>query len=124
MGNVFSAIMAVKFVPLVLLVIFSIVQSNASQDYSLDDYGSFSLRSANCENSEPFLIKNRKKRKSYLTADLKTNAVNGDKKTGKANQQWIWSRCDNAIQLVNVATGGCLTSVQTESSGNIWTTTL
>ena len=91
-NNILSAIMAVKFVPLVLLVIFSIVKSDANQENSLDRRGSFSLRSANCENSEPFLIKNRKKRKSYLTADLKTNAVNGDKKTGKANQQWIWSR--------------------------------
>merc|ERR1712010_168189 len=59
--------------------------------------------------SEPFFIKNEKKRKSYLTADPGTGAVKGWTKTGKASQQWMWSHCDEAIHLVNVATGGCLT---------------
>merc|ERR1712106_1219171 len=94
-------IMAVKFVALVVLIFSVKSDANEETKNSLDRHG-FSL-SANCENSEPFLIKNEKKRKSYLTADLGTNAVKGWTKTGGANQQWMWSRCDGAIHLVNVA---------------------
>ena len=98
--------MAAKLVALVVLI-FS-VKSDANEDteYYLDRQG-FSL-SADCEDSEPFFIKNEKKRKSYLTADAGTNAVKGWTKTGEENQQWMWSMCDGAIHLKNVATGGCL----------------
>ena len=98
-----SAIMAVKFIALVVLIFSVKSDANEETKNSLDR----SL-SANCKNSEPFLIKNRKKRKSYLTADLGTNAVSGAKENGKANQQWMWSSCDSGVHLVNVATGGCL----------------
>merc|ERR1712203_381540 len=104
MGNVVSHshrdIMTVKFVALVVLIFA--VNSNANEESSLDR--------RKCKNSEPFYIKNEKKRKSYLTVDLETNAVDGAKKNGEANQQWRWSRCKKgATHLVNVATGGCLT---------------
>merc|ERR1719402_21090 len=98
--------MAVKFIALVVLI-FS-VKADANKESSLDRQG-FSL-SANCEDSEPFFIKNEKKRKSYLTADVDSNAVKGWTKTGEANQQWMWSMCDGAVHLKNVATGGCLTT--------------
>merc|ERR1712212_452463 len=98
-----SAIMAVKFVALVVLIFSVKSDANEETKNSLDR----SL-SVNCENSEPFLIKNRKKRKSYLTADLGTNAVSGAKESGEANQQWVWSTCDSGVHLVSVATGGCL----------------
>jgi len=69
-----------------------------------------------CKDSEPFFIKNRspKAKKPYLTVDLETNAVNGGEKSGETNQQWVWrgtGDCDvwNSKNLVNVATGECLT---------------
>jgi len=69
-----------------------------------------------CKDSEPFFIKNRspKAKKPYLTVDLATNAVNGGEKSGETNQQWMWrgtGDCDilNSKNLVNVATGECLT---------------
>merc|ERR1712039_304608 len=36
-----------------------------------------------CKNSEPFLIKNEKKRKAYLTVDVETAVVSGGKKNGE-----------------------------------------
>ena len=96
--------MAVKFIALVVLIFSIKCEAKEETENSLDR-----LLSADCENSEPFFIKNEKKRKSYLTADPGTGAVKGWTKTGKASQQWMWSHCDQAIHLVNVATGGCLT---------------
>ena len=92
--------MVVKFVALVVLIFAVKSDANEETKNSLD---------RNCENSEPFLIKNEKKRKAYLTADVRTGAVNGAKKNGDANQQWMWNTCEDATYLVNVATGGCLT---------------
>ena len=99
--------MAWKFLALSLLI-FS-VECNANQKNE-------QARSSNCKDSEPFFIKNRspKAKKPYLTVNLKTNAVNGGKKTGEANQQWMWREigdCESggSKNLVNVATGGCLT---------------
>merc|ERR1712156_233972 len=113
-------IMAVKLIALVLLVFSGKSDANKETENSLDRQG-FSL-SANCEDSEPFFIKNEKKRKSYLTADLETNAVKGWTKTGEANQQWMWSTCDNALHLKNVATGVCLTTegAMSECRDFIW----
>ena len=68
--------------------------------------------SSSCQDSAPFFIKNRsrKAKKPYLTVDLATNAVNGGRKTGEANQQWMWRDCGgDGRNLVNVATGLCLT---------------
>ena len=112
--------MAVKLIALVVLVFSGKSDANEETENSLDRQG-FSL-STNCEDSEPFFIKNEKKRQSYLTADLETNAVKAWAKTGEANQQWMWSRCDYAVHLKNVATGGCLTSegVLDECRDNIW----
>merc|ERR1712179_398871 len=101
-------IMAVKLIALVVLVFSGKSDANEEIENSLDRQG-FSL-STNCENSEPFFIKNEKKRQSYLTADLETNAVKAWTKTGEANQQWMWSMCESAVHLKNVATGGCLTT--------------
>ena len=109
--------MAVKFIALVVLIFSIKCEAKEETENSLDR-----LLSADCENSEPFFIKNEKKRKSYLTADPGTGAVKGWTKTGKASQQWMWSHCDEAIHLVNVATGGCLTqegSVSEECSNDI-----
>merc|ERR1712130_1001449 len=100
-------IMAVKLIALVVLVFSGKSDANEEIENSLDRQG-FSL-STNCEDSEPFFIKNEKKRQSYLTADLETNAVKAWTKTGEENQQWMWSRCESAVHLKNVATGGCLT---------------
>merc|ERR1712037_972065 len=94
------AIMVVKFVALVVLILAVKSDANEETKNSLD---------RNCENSESFLIKNEKKRKAYLTADVRTGAVNGAKKNGDANQQWMWRTCEDATYLVNVATGGYLT---------------
>ena len=112
--------MAVKLIALVLLVFSGKSDAHKETENSLDRQG-FSL-SANCEDSEPFFIKNEKKRKSYLTADPETNAVKGWTKTGEANQQWMWSTCDYAVHLKNVATGGCLTTegAMSECRDNIW----
>merc|ERR1719495_2225553 len=65
----------------------------------------------NCTTSEPFYIKNRspKARKPYLTVDEKTGRVSGGKSTGDENQQWVARQCDSITNVVNVATGGCLT---------------
>merc|ERR1712243_491480 len=101
-------IMAVKLIALVVLVFSGKSDANEETVNSLDRQ-SFSL-STNCNDSEPLFIKNLKKRQPYLTADLETNAVKAGTKTGDANQQWMWSVCDYAIHLKNVATGGCLTS--------------
>ena len=102
------AIMAWKFLALFLVLTFS-VESTANQKKE-------QARNSNCKDSEPFFIKNRsgKAKKPYLTVDLKTNAVNGGKKSGDTNQQWMWrgtGDCDARASknLVNVATGGCLT---------------
>ena len=80
--------MVVKFVALAVLI-FSVKSDANEQTKNSLDRG----LSSNCENSEPFLVKNRKKRKSYLTADLETNSVAGGKESGETNQQWIWSNC-------------------------------
>ena len=85
--------MAVKFVALVVLIFSVKADANLETRSSLDRLG-WSL-STDCENSEPFFVKNRstkKTKKPYLTVDLATNAVNGGAKTGEANQQWILSR--------------------------------
>ena len=86
----------------ILLILPFLVGSLADQNEA--------SRNSNCMDSEPFLIKNRaaKAKKPYLTVNLKTNAVNGGKKTGKVNQQWMWRDCDSGRTLVNVATGNCL----------------
>merc|ERR1711955_25051 len=103
-----SPIMTVKLIALVVLVFSGKSDANEETENSLDRQG-FSL-STNCNDSAPLFIKNLKKRQSYLTADLGTNAVKASTKTGEANQQWMWSMCDDAIHLKNVATGGCLTA--------------
>ena len=101
-------IMAWKFLAIFLVLTCS-VESTANQKKE-------QARNSNCKDSEPFFIKNRsaKAKKPYLTVDLKTNAVNGGKKSGETNQQWMWREtgdCDARASknLVNVATGGCLT---------------
>ena len=102
--------MAWKFLALFLLLAYSdSVESNANQKNE-------QARSSHCKDSEPFFIKNKsaKTKKPYLTVDLKTNAVNGGKKSGESNQQWMWREtgdCEigGSKNLVNVATGGCLT---------------
>ena len=106
-SGVLPAIMAWMLFALFLLT-FS-VESNANQKNE-------QARSSHCKDSAPFFIKNRsaKAKKPYLTVDLKTNAVNGGKKTGETNQQWMWreigdSEFGYSKNLVNVATGGCLT---------------
>merc|ERR1712212_6180 len=108
-GRPHPLIMAVKLVALVVLIFSVKADANAETRSSLERDG-WDL-STGCNNSEPFFIKNRstKTKKPYLTVDLATNAVNGGKKTGEENQQWMWSQCYSAIHLVNVATGGCLT---------------
>merc|ERR1712212_221862 len=108
-GRPHPPIMAVKFVALVVLIFSVKADANDETRSSLERDG-WDL-STGCNNSEPFFIKNRstKTKKPYLTVDLATNAVNGGKKTGEENQQWMWSQCYSAIHLVNVATGGCLT---------------
>merc|ERR1719513_476966 len=65
----------------------------------------------NCTTSQPFYIKNRspKAKKPYLTVDEKTRRVGGGKATGEENQQWVARHCDSITNVVNVATGGCLT---------------
>ena len=65
----------------------------------------------NCTTSQPFYIKNRspKAKKPYLTVDEKTRRVGGGKSTGEENQQWVARHCDSITNVVNVATGGCLT---------------
>merc|ERR1719392_363250 len=112
--------MAMKLIALVVLVFLGKSDAKEEMENSLDRQG-FSL-STNCENSEPFFIKNEKKRQPYLTADPETNAVKAWAKTGEANQQWMWSRCDYAVHLKNVATGGCLTTegVLSECRDNIF----
>lgn len=64
-----------------------------------------------CTESEPFFIRNRFRSHSYLTVNLKTNAVNAVENTGTLRQQWMWRACGNSDEklLVNLATGGCLT---------------
>merc|ERR1712107_171639 len=99
-------IMVVKFVALVVLICSIKSGANQGTKDSLD---------RKCKNSEPFLIKNEKKRKAYLTVDVETAVVSGGKKTGEANQQWMWSTCKGATHLVNVATEGCLTLEATVS---------
>ena len=106
--------MSKKFLALFVLI-FSI-ESNAKQT-TAEARSSLERAGSNCKDSQPFFIKNRsaKAKKPYLTVDLETNAVNGGEKTGEANQQWMWrylsSDCDVGASrnLVNVATGGCLT---------------
>jgi len=117
-GQPLPPIMAVKFLALVVLIF--LVEAEA-QDYSRSSLDRFDWDlSTGCNNSEPFFIKNRstKTKKPYLTVDLATNAVNGGAKTGEENQQWMWSQCYSAIHLVNVATGGCLTS-SSEGKGGL-----
>merc|ERR1712156_451247 len=82
----------------ILLILPFLVLSLADQNEA--------SRSSNCQDSEPFLIKNRaaKAKKPYLTVNLKTNAVNGGKRTEKVNQQWMWRDCDTRRTLVNVTT--------------------
>ena len=105
--------MVVKFVALVVLICSIKSEANEEAKNSLD---------RKCKNSEPFLIKNEKKRKAYLTVDVETAVVSGGKKTGEASQQWMWSTCEGATHLVNVATGGCLTLEATvsEECDTVW----
>merc|ERR1712013_18248 len=65
----------------------------------------------NCTISQPFYIKNRspKAKRPYLTVHEKTRRVSGGKATGEENQQWVARHCDSITNVVNVATGGCLT---------------
>merc|ERR1711972_446569 len=87
-----TAIMVVKFVALVVLICSIKSDANEEAKNSLD---------RKCKNSEPFLIKNEKKRKAYLTVDVETAVVSGGKKNGEANQQWMWSTCEGATHLIN-----------------------
>merc|ERR1712228_794137 len=70
--------MAVKFIALVVLIFSIKCEAKEETENSLDR-----LLSADCENSEPFFIKNEKKRKSYLTADPGTGAVKDGQRRGK-----------------------------------------
>ena len=103
--------MAKRFLALFVLI-FSVVKSNANQKNE-ETRSSLERAGSNCQDSAPFFIKNRsrKAKKPYLTVDLATNAVNGGRKTGEANQQWMWRDCgkDGDGNLVNIATGLCLT---------------
>jgi len=109
--------MAKRFLALFVLI-FSVVKANADVKSNANQKNeevrsSLERVSSNCQDSEPFFIKNRsrKAKKPYLTVDLATNAVNGGRKTGEANQQWMWRDCgkDGDGNLVNIATGLCLT---------------
>merc|ERR1712032_134119 len=110
-GGLLAAVMAKRFLALFVLI-FSVVKSNANQKNE-ETRSSLERAGSNCQDSAPFVIKNRsrKAKKPYLTVDLSTNAVNGGRKTGEANQQWMWRDCgkDGDGNLVNVATGLCLT---------------
>merc|ERR1712222_116433 len=110
-GGLLAAVMAKRFLALFVLI-FSVVKSNANQKNE-ETRSSLERAGSNCQDSAPFFIKNRsrKAKKPYLTVDLSTNAVNGGRKTGEANQQWMWRDCgkDGDGNLVNVATGLCLT---------------
>merc|ERR1712032_73839 len=120
-GGLLAAVMAKRFLALFVLI-FSVVKSNANQKNE-ETRSSLERAGSNCQDSAPFFIKNRsrKAKKPYLTVDLSTNAVNGGRKTGEANQQWMWRDCgkDGDGNLVNVATGLCLTDRVNDNNRHI-----
>merc|ERR1712013_867743 len=89
-------IMAVKFVALIVLICSIKSEANQGTKNSLD---------RKCKNSEPFLIKNEKKRKAYLTVDVETAVVSGGKKNGEASQRGMLDLGGNSVRRVQYRLG-------------------
>merc|ERR1719186_1664891 len=89
-----------------VLAIFLYTKAKATKEGT-----SFVRTEDSCTTSKPFYIINKspKATKPYLTANVKTGGVSGGEETGEANQQWMWRKCPEMTNLVNAATGGCLT---------------